>query len=164
MICFDIQQERVRFLFKNTDQGKVDELISNIRKFKKEERDQPELSLLVKGKHGIEVKSLEVARTGLNIEDNYNHDFLEVNRVILQRLQVKNDKGIVLLHGKPGTGKTSYIRYLISQVKKHIIFLPPNMARSITNPDLLSILIDHPDSVLVIEDAENIVVDRDQQF
>jgi len=36
------------------------------------------------------------------------------------------------------------------------------MAGAITNPDLISILIDNPNSVFIIEDAENIVVDRDQ--
>jgi ATP-dependent 26S proteasome regulatory subunit len=68
----------------------------------------------------------------------------------------------VLLHGKPGTGKTSYIRYLISRVNKNVIFLPPNMASSITNPDLLSILVENPDSIFVIEDGENIIVDRER--
>ena len=34
------------------------------------------------------------------------------------------------------------------------------MAASITGPGLLSILIDNPNSILVIEDAENIVIDR----
>lgn len=33
---------------------------------------------------------------------------------------------------------------------------------AITYPDLISILIDNPNSVCVIEDAENIVVDRDK--
>ena len=54
-----------------------------------------------------------------------------------------------MLHGKPGTGKTSYIRYLIASVKKDVIFLPPNMATAITNPGLITILIDNPKSVFV---------------
>jgi ATP-dependent 26S proteasome regulatory subunit len=69
---------------------------------------------------------------------------------------------LVVLHGKPGTGKTSYIRYLIASVKKNVIFLPPNMASAVTNPELISILVDHPNSILVIEDAENIVIDRER--
>ena len=56
--------------------------------------------------------------------------------------------------------KTSYIRYLASMVRKQVIFLPPNMAGAITNPDLISILIDNPNSIFVIEDAENIVINR----
>ena len=36
------------------------------------------------------------------------------------------------------------------------------MARTITNPDLISILILKPNIILVIEDAENIIVDREK--
>ena len=36
------------------------------------------------------------------------------------------------------------------------------MANAITNPDLISILIDHPNSIFVIEDAENIIIDREK--
>ena len=86
----------------------------------------------------------------------------EVHQVILKRLSKKDDKGLVLLHGKPGTGKTSYIRYLLSMVKKSVIFLPPNMASQITNPDLMSTLIDNSNSIFVIEDAENIVINREK--
>jgi ATP-dependent 26S proteasome regulatory subunit len=85
-----------------------------------------------------------------------------ISKRFIKRLSKKNDKGLVLLHGKPGTGKTSYIRYLISTLRKNVIFLPPNMAGDITNPGLISILIDNPNSIFVIEDAENIVVDREK--
>ena len=105
---------------------------------------------------------MEIKKPKLSIEDNYNDDFREVHGIILKRLSQKNDKGLVLLHGKPGTGKTSYIRYLIASLKKNVIFLPPNMADAITNPDLISVLIDNPNSIFVIEDAEKIVVDREK--
>ena len=36
------------------------------------------------------------------------------------------------------------------------------MASSLTNPSLMSLLIDKPNSIFVIEDAENIVVDRER--
>ena len=36
------------------------------------------------------------------------------------------------------------------------------MATEITNPGLISILIDRPNSIFVIEDAENIIVDREK--
>jgi hypothetical protein len=51
-------------------------------------------------------------------------------------------------------GKTHYIRYLLTSVRKNVIFLPPNLAGAITNPDLISILIDNPNSIFVIEDAD----------
>ena len=57
---------------------------------------------------------------------------------------------------------SSEIRYLVSLIKKRVIFLPPNMAAAITSPELISVLINHPNSIFVIEDAENIIVDRER--
>lgn len=164
LIDFDTQNSIVRFLFRNTKTKKVEQLISEITKFKKRtSRTKPEISLLIISNNSIETKTMQISKPKLNIEDNYNDDFKEIHQTILKRLSRKNDKGLVLLHGKPGTGKTSYIRYLISSIKKDVIFLPPNMASAITNPELISILIDNPNSIFVIEDAENIIVDREKE-
>jgi ATP-dependent 26S proteasome regulatory subunit len=90
----------------------------------------------------------------------YEDDFKEIDKIIQNRLTRKNDKGIVLLHGLPGTGKTTYLRYLIGRLKKKILFVSPATANEIMNPELMDLLIDNPDSVLIIEDAESIITDR----
>jgi hypothetical protein len=163
IVCFDTNCEVVNFLYRKTELSKIEEIIDAIHKFKKrKQKEKPEISLLVNSNSGIETKSLQITKPKLSIDDNYNEDFKEIHRTIVKRLSRKNDKGLVLLHGKPGTGKTSYIRYLISLIKKDVIFLPPNMASDITNPHLISILIENPNSIFVIEDAENIIVDREK--
>jgi ATP-dependent 26S proteasome regulatory subunit len=68
----------------------------------------------------------------------------------------------VLLHGLPGTGKTTYLRYLIGKLKKRVLFVSPNIAQRITDPEFMQLLLDNQDSVLVIEDAENVVMDRNE--
>lgn len=163
IVYFDTNYSTVRFLFRKTDTLKIEAIINGIKKSKeRKEKHIPKILLLANSRSGIETKSLEISKPKLNIEDNYNDDFSEIHHTILKRLSQKNDKGLVLLHGKPGTGKTSYIRYLVSSLKKNVIFLPPNMASAITNPDLISILIDNSNSIFVIEDAENIVADREK--
>jgi hypothetical protein len=96
----------------------------------------------------------------LSLEDNYNENMKDTHQTILRRLNKKEDKGLVLLHGKPGTGKTSYIRYLLTRIRKKVFYLPPDMAETLTAPVLMDFLMQHTDSVLVIEDAENILTDR----
>jgi ATPase family associated with various cellular activities (AAA) len=162
IVDFDTSGSAVTFLFRKTDIDKVDILINRIKKFKVRKKiGKPKMLLLVNTSSGIGTKSFEISIPNLNIDENYNNDFKEIHEIIFKRLSKKNDKGLVLLHGKPGTGKTSYIRYLISILKKNVIFLPPNMVNAITNPNLISTLINNSNSVLVIEDAENIVFDRE---
>lgn len=112
IVNFDTIGGRVKFLFKKTAIIKVVAIISGINKFLRKRK--PEISLLVSSSTGIGTTSLLISKPKLNIEDNYNDDFKEINQTIIKMLSKKNNKGLVLLHGKPGTGKTSYIRYLIS--------------------------------------------------
>jgi hypothetical protein len=163
IVNFDINCAKLCFLYRKTAVSIVDELHKDFQKFKKrKKKQQPEISLLVNCINGIETQTVKITKPKLNIEENYNDDFKEVHHIIINRLSKKNDKGLILLHGKPGTGKTSYIRYLVASLKKDVIFLPPNMASAITNPNLISVLISNPNSIFVIEDAENIVVDREK--
>ena len=103
---------------------------------------------------------MEIKRTKLDIDLFYEDDFKEVDAIIQKRLNQKKDKGIVLLHGLPGTGKTTYLRYLVGKIKKRVLFLSPNVAGNLMDPDFIDLLIDNPDTVVIIEDAENIIMDR----
>jgi ATPase family associated with various cellular activities (AAA) len=130
-------------------------------KNKERKRKQPlEINLIVNSIAGLELKSMEIKATKLDINLFYENDFAEIDQTIRTRLNKKEDKGVVLLHGLPGTGKTTYLRYLIGKIKKRILFISPSVASNLMNPDLIQLLIDNPNTVLVIEDAENIIMDR----
>ncbi|CAF1498033.1 unnamed protein product [Adineta steineri] len=93
----------------------------------------------------------------------YGNDFVSVHEKIIKSLNTLENKGIVLLHGIPGSGKTHYIRYLIHEIQgKTLIYVPPDMAKEISSPDFLPFLMQYPDSILIIEDAENIIKDRNE--
>lgn len=83
-----------------------------------------------------------------------------MDAIICKRLNQKKDKGIVLLHGLPGTGKTTYLRHLVGRIKKKVLFLNPSAATNLMDPEFIELLINNPNCVLVIEDAENVIMDR----
>lgn len=95
----------------------------------------------------------------------YSEDFIDVDKRIKATLE-DDRSGLYLLHGDMGTGKTSYIRYLMhhlieSHTHKKVIYMPPNMVDAISSPEFIQLLIKNPSSVVIIEDAENILQTRE---
>jgi len=130
------------------------------KKCRERKKKEPlEINLIVRD-NSLYLKTMEIKRTKLNLDLFYEDDFKAVDELIQQRLNQKKDKGIVLLHGLPGTGKTTYLRYLIGRLKKRILFLSPSVAGNLMDPEFIDLLIDNPDTVVIIEDAENIIMDR----
>lgn len=145
------------------DEAFLKEFTDKIKRFKeKVKKTTFEMNLITSGRNGFDVTNTEVKRTKLDIGLHYEDDFAEVDTLIRKRLNKKKDKGIVLLHGLPGTGKTTYLRYLIGKIRKRVLFISPNLAQRITDPEFMQLLLDNQDSVLVIEDAENVVMDRNE--
>jgi hypothetical protein len=139
----------------------IKEVTSVVRKFKnREKRKQYEINLITTGDKGLVLKSMEFKKTKLDLASYYEDDFQAIDQLIFKRLNTNDDKGIVLLHGIPGSGKTTYLRYLIGRLKKRVLFLSPAVAHNIMQPDFIDLLIDNPNTILVIEDAENIIMDR----
>ncbi|AFM05495.1 ATPase family protein associated with various cellular activities (AAA) [Bernardetia litoralis DSM 6794] len=93
----------------------------------------------------------------------YGDKFEEKHDVLVTEINKKNNSGLFIFHGVTGSGKTNYIRYLISKAKPEIefIFYPITLLREITSPDLITFLSDYQDAVLIIEESEDSVQARD---
>lgn len=115
--------------------------------------------LLTQEQFGLDIKNFPIKKTDIDIKLNYNDDIVPINDFILSKLK-NTTKGIVLLHGIPGTGKTSYIRYLIGNVSKKMLFIPTNYAHHIATAEFTTILSQSPNSIIIIEDAESVLSDR----
>ena len=98
-----------------------------------------------------------------NLKDLYNDDFIKVSEHIIKELKKPKNNGIVLLHGIPGTGKTSYLRHIVNQISfnKSIIYVPSDLMHKIGSPDFFSFLMDYKNSILILEDSENIIKVRE---
>lgn len=159
-ILIEIGRNYCEIYFSGEASALVNEIKTAVTKCKQSRKKPLEINMIVTGEYGLELSSMEVKRTNLDLDMYYDDDFMLVDALIKKRLNNRKDKGIVLLHGLPGTGKTTYLRYLVGKIKKQVMFLPPDMAAQIGNPELIKLLINNPDSILIIEDAENIIMQR----
>jgi hypothetical protein len=121
------------------------------------------INLICKSQQGFELKEFSIKDPNIDFESNYNEDFKSIDSIILEKLNQEDGKGLVMLYGEPGTGKTSYIRRIINHVNKRVLYLPPDMATELSNPGLVPFLIDIPNSILIVEDAENVLIKRQGQ-
>lgn len=139
-----------------------DQVFSHIDSIlQKRKHRENNISLVVRTSHGYDTEYFKMPKQTLDIELNYGKDFMPIHDKILKNLNKQNGKGLVLLHGSPGTGKTHYLKYLASKIRdKKVMFVAPYMVDFITSPEMTPFLIDNANSILFIEDAERVITDR----
>ncbi len=125
----------------------------------KDDHKEPRFHMIFEEFGSLDLKEFNAKLSPMDIDTHYNDDFAEADARIKQFV-AGEDTGVVLLHGKPGTGKTSYIRHLISTMECKFIYLPADMVAGLTRPLFLPFLLEHPNSVCIIEDCEELLAQR----
>lgn len=111
--------------------------------------------------HGeLTTKQFNLPETNVNLVRHYNDGIIDFHQEVITALNGKKKNGIIFLHGKPGTGKTTYIRHLIAQLDRKIIFVPSDMVTQLGRPDFMQFMLQNKNSVIIIEDAESVLEDR----
>ena len=112
------------------------------------------------GEYDFEPISVDIP-DNVDLALNYGKDFIEIDKTIKERLSEKSS-GLYMFHGPPGTGKTTYIKYLAGQIDRDFIYIPTSMLEFFTSdPNSLSVLLQKPNSVLILEDAEKAIIKRE---
>jgi hypothetical protein len=144
----------------NTEEySKYESLFALIRKFSVESAGK--VYIFLSDGPDLYLEPIDVEKTNGDILENYNDDFGEPHERIVKHLSGKK-KGIVLLHGEPGSGKTYYLRHLTHLVKKKFIWLPADMSGGLTSSNFLTTLKNQcKNSVLILEDSEKYLQKRD---
>lgn len=144
------------------DEASAKALLAGVEEHKYvHEENQTHIYLIQSGLGGLHTERVEIMPPEINLDLYYNDDFVPVHERLVSLLAQPKSKGLILLHGEPGTGKTTYIKYLSSLVKKDMLILPPYMTNYLTSPEIIPFLLDNKDSVLIIEDAERILQARE---
>lgn len=112
----------------------------------------------------LKLSPYKVDSFNIDIEKHYNPDFSKINENIIEwcgNFKQKNNR-LVLFHGPPGNGKTNYIKYLMTKNKKvRKIYIPPYYVSAMTDPGFFNFIKNYANSILIIEDAEKILLSRE---
>lgn len=113
-----------------------------------------------RGQYSIDTTVCKFNEWKSNIDSNYNDDvpFKEMNSII------RSDKaGLIMLYGKPGTGKTSLVKSLINDNRQtNFIFVDTSVCESISDGLFLEFLQENKNAVIVFEDCEKLLRSREQ--
>lgn len=139
--------------------GLLEEEISII---KVSEEKKSQVYMVVQRHGGLDLQDFEIEIPKMDIETNYGPEWLSKHEELMEILSFKKKKGIALLHGLPGTGKSMYIRHLISSLseRKTVIYLPNQLIPCITDPGFIPLMAEYSGSILIIEDADEAIKSR----
>lgn len=118
------------------------------------------IDIIIQTQSGYRFNEHSINPLPVDIETMYNDDFVPVYEHIVDKLN-NNGKGIVLLHGVAGSGKSNLIKHLTTVVKHKFVFLPIGMIGHLSSPSFIGDLLSKKGCVLVIEDCENYIQDRE---
>jgi molybdopterin-guanine dinucleotide biosynthesis protein len=112
---------------------------------------------------GYELRGSYIRKIDVDLDLNYGEGFSKKHSKIVEDMR-KSSKGLYLFHGDSGVGKTTYIRKLISELSedKTFIYIPSYLMYELANPDLISFISQFKDSILILEDAENVLTSSQQ--
>ena len=155
---YDVKSEKVNIIISD----KVNEIINDfddclVDFLDDELESSSKLNTISIGQNGLDIEPItHIDLDTDNIELYYNNKtFKEVNKAI-KKIK-KSDRGLLILNGERGTGKTSIIKHISDSLDRIVIFIPNNLIdQTINNPDFRKFIKRYTKPVLVLDDCEMI--------
>ena len=161
-IIYYIDSDGILIWYHNQD---PEEAVKRVLKFipvKAVKPKEAEIKLVAYNQEYYTIDS-KIQPTNLNIDENYNDDIKPVLEDIKKFLNERKS-GLILLRGVVGTGKTNLIRHLVTTLPKNYILVTNTLASHLASPEFISFMLDHRNSVFILEDCEQILMAREQNI
>lgn len=150
-------------LYGNDDKEALGKFIEMVRQFYvAPEEEKNNLFLVAQDMSGFKLNKWhikEVKDFDFNLQ--YNDDFPVANATIKDFIEEDGKSGLLILWGEKGTGKTTYIRHLISSYpNKKFVFIPSNLITMLGDPSFGNFLLSLQNSIIILEDCEAVIRSR----
>lgn len=158
----------IRDIYYTSDKvGEVEEILKSLQEINKKLPDRPNTragQIKVGFAYFNEYGKIEIFSKFVKVKDiqlNQFNESLPHEKIV--NILNKEESGLILLHGEPGCGKSSYIKYLIRECKdKYFVILSQDLLQNMNSFREFLLRETSPDTVIVIEDCENLVKSRER--
>lgn len=124
-------------------------------------QDTPKFGMMVKTPYGYSIRYVDVRNPAIDLEGYYGSDFKEISDKMVESTSNPDLTGLIILHGIPGTGKTSYLRWLSGQAKRRFVYIPTEIVGQLSSTEFASFLMENTGLTYIVEDAETILMSRE---
>ena len=130
--------------------GRLDEFVISFQ-----EENNCSINTLSFNQNNIEIEPLLPQELDYeNLDLYYNEKTFSKVEKLVKSIK-KSKKGLSILYGERGVGKTSIINYLSSKLDRIVIFIPNNLIeQTINNPEFRKFLKKHHNPIIIIDDCE----------
>ena len=143
-----------------SDKQKIEDFLNDNAVAIESGNEGTKIEVCTQGNYGIRTTEVEIKKFECEINKNYNDDLPYEKMTKLIRSE---NEELILLHGEPGTGKTSIIKKLINDNPDvDFIYFDFNLLTSFSDGRVFDFLSDHKNNVLIIEDCEKLFTDRNE--
>lgn len=150
-------------LYGNDDKEALGKFIETIRQFYvAPEEEKNNLFLVAQDMSGFKLNKWHIKEVkDFDFKLQYNDDFPVANATIKDFIEEDGKSGLLILWGEKGTGKTTYIRHLISSYpNKKFVFIPSNLITMLGDPSFGNFLLSLQNSIIILEDCEAVIRSR----
>lgn len=145
------------------DKNKIEDILEQVDKLYNESLlgKKQEIHIISNSDSYCYLNPIVTDHVNVNVKLNYGVEFEEKHNLIINKLKTKKSGGLYILRGCPGSGKSSYIKYLTGLIERKFVYIPCSMIETITYPSFATMLNSEKGCVLVIEDAEKSIISRE---
>jgi hypothetical protein len=146
------------FFYKSQESSKkvqsiIEELNDCLVDFCEEETNNLN-TISLSAQSGLEIEPIELDDDFENFDHYYSSDTNKSVEKLIKKIK-KSNKGLSVLYGERGTGKTSVINYIAGKLDRIVIFIPNNLIEhTINNPDFRKFIKKFHKPVIVLDDCE----------
>ena len=163
-VVYDIRSEEnfvgdISFLFKNDSIDTINEIISKLENLievtQSEDHIIDSFFLLGLDNSGFEITPIDYLSADYeNIDLFFNNEVIRQSKKLSKKLD-KDNKGISVIYGTKGCGKSTLACSILKNVAKKKIYIPSTMIdTTINNPDFKNFLLKNKNLVIIIDDCE----------